>query len=214
MTSVALAAEIREERGKTGSNKVRGRGLCPGVVYGPGVEPVRVAVDPKVFLKLVASAGENALIDLSISGGEAAKKVIVREIQYDPLKPLPIHVDFYLVSLDRAIEVRVPLELVGVPVPVAQKSGVLTQAVHELHVECLPGSIPSSITADVSGLGLGAALHVRDLVVPAGVTILDAPEQTVAAVAAMQEETVAAAPAEAAEPEVIRERKPAEEKEK
>lgn len=209
MTSVALAAEIREERGKTGSNKVRGRGLCPAVVYGPGAEPVRVAVDPKAFLKLVSTAGENALIDLSISGAEGSKKVIVREIQYDPLKPLPIHVDFYLVSLDRMIEVRVPLELVGVPVAVAQKSGMLTQAVHELHVECLPGSIPAVITADVSGLALGAALHVRDLVVPPGVTILDAPEQTVAAVAGLQEEAAAAAPAEAAEPEVIRERKPA-----
>jgi large subunit ribosomal protein L25 len=215
MTSVALAAEMRSEKGKTGATKVRGRGLCPAVVYGPGADPVRVAVDPKAFLKLVATAGENALIDLSVAGLDGAKKVIVREIQYDPLKPLPIHVDFYLVSLDRAIEVRVPLELVGVPVPVAQKTGVLTQAVHELHVECLPGAIPASISADVSGLGLGGALHVRDLPVPAGVTILDAPDQTVAAVAGLHEEVAAAPATETAEPEVIRERKPAaEEKEK
>ena len=91
----------------------------------------------------------------------------------------------------------------------------LTQAVHELHVECLPGAIPAAITADVSGLVLGHSLHVRDLVLPAGVTILDSPDQTVAAVAALQAEAVAApAAAEPAEPEVIRERKPAEEKEK
>lgn len=213
MTSVALAAENRTERGKTGVNKVRARGLCPAVVYGPGIEPLHVAVDPKVFLKLVSTAGENALIDLSVPGLEGAKKVIVREIQYNPLKHLPIHVDFYLVNLERTIEIRVPLELVGTPVAVAQKSGTLTQAVHELHVECLPGAIPASITADVSGLSLGHSLHVRDLVVPAGVTILDSPDQTVAAVAGLQAETaaVAAAP-EAAEPEVIRERKPAEEK--
>lgn len=213
MTSVALAAENRTERGKTGVNKVRARGLCPAVVYGPGIEPLHVAVDPKVFLKLVSTAGENALIDLSVPGLEGAKKVIVREIQYNPLKHLPIHVDFYLVNLERTIEIRVPLELVGTPVAVAQKAGTLTQAVHELHVECLPGAIPASITADVSGLSLGHSLHVRDLVVPAGVTILDSPDQTVAAVAGLQAETaaVAAAP-EAAEPEVIRERKPAEEK--
>lgn len=213
MTSVALAAEVRAERGKSGAGRVRHRGLCPAVLYGRGAEPVPVAIDPKAFLKLVSTAGENALIDLNVDGTGAAMKVIVREIQYDPLKSLPIHVDFYLVSLDRAVEVRVPLELVGVPVPVAQKSGTLTQAVHELHVECLPGSIPAVITADVSGLGLGEALHVRDLAVPAGATILDSPDQTVAAVAAIQEEAPAAAvPAEAAEPEVIRERKPAEEK--
>jgi large subunit ribosomal protein L25 len=210
MTSVALAAEIRNERGKTGVNKVRARGLCPAVVYGPGTDAVPVSVDPKVFLKLMSAAGENALIDLAMGEG-GTKKVIVREIQYDPLKPLPIHVDFYLVSLDRAIEVRVPLELVGTPVPVAQKSGMLTQAMHELHVECLPGSIPASIKVDVSALGLGGSLHVRDLAIPAGVTVLDAPEHTVAAVAGLQAETAVAPTTETAEPEVIRERKPAEE---
>jgi large subunit ribosomal protein L25 len=210
MASVALAAEIRHEKGKTGVNKVRARGLCPAVVYGPGTDAVPVSVDPKVFLKLISTAGENTLIDLSVKGVDGVKKVIVREVQYNPLKHLPIHVDFYTVSLDRAIEVRVPLELVGTPAPVAQKSGTLTQAVHELHVECLPTAIPASIPADVSGLQIGDALHVRDLVAPAGVTILDSPDQTVAAVVGLQAETaVAAAPVETAEPEVIRERKPA-----
>jgi large subunit ribosomal protein L25 len=214
MTSVALAAELRNETGKSGVNKVRARGLCPAVVYGPGAEPLQVSVDPKSFLKLVAKAGENALIDLTVKDGGEARKVIVREVQYDPLKPMPIHVDFYLVSLDRAIEVRVPIELVGTPVPVAQKSGTLTQNLHELNVECLPSAIPSSIKVDVSGLTLGASLHVSDLAVPAGVTVLDAPEQTVAAVAGLQAEVeaVAAPQLETAEPEVIRERKPAEEK--
>ncbi len=215
MASVALAAENRTEMGKTGVNKVRARGLCPAVVYGPGTEAMHVSVDPKAFLKLVSTAGENALIDLSVGGVDGTKKVIVREIQYNPLKHLPIHVDFYLVNLDRTIEIKVPLELVGTPAPVAQKAGTLTQAVHELHVECLPTAIPASITADVSGLLLGHSLHVRDLVVPAGVTILDSPDQTVAAVAGLQAETVTvAAAAETAEPEVIRERKPAAEEKK
>jgi large subunit ribosomal protein L25 len=183
------------------------------VVYGPGTEPLRVSIDPKVFLKLVSTAGENALIDLNVQGVAGAKKVIVREIQYKPLKQMPIHVDFYQVNLERTVEIKVALELVGTPVAVAQKSGTLTQAVHELRVECLPTAIPASITADVSGLVLGHSLHVRDLVVPAGVTILDSPDQTVAAVAALAAETAAvAAPAAVAEPEVIRERKPAEDK--
>lgn len=214
MASVALAAENRTEKGKTGVNKVRARGLCPAVVYGPGTEPLHVSIDPKVFLKLVSTAGENALIDLAITGGEGAKKVIVRDIQYKPLKHMPIHVDFYLVNLERTLEIKVPLELTGTPVAVAQKAGTLTQAVHELHVECLPDAIPASITADVSGLVLGHSLHVSDLVVPAGVTILDSPDQTVAAVVGLQAETVAAPAAEAAEPEVIRERKPAGEEKK
>ena len=105
MTSVALAAEIRNETGKSGVNKVRARGLCPAVIYGRGTEAVSVSVDPKVFLKLVATAGENALIDLSVKDAGAAHKVIVREIQYDPLKPMPIHVDFSLPAVMRPTSV-------------------------------------------------------------------------------------------------------------
>jgi len=124
---------------------------------------------------------------------------------------MPIHVDFYIVSLDRVIEVSVPLELVGTPVPVSQKSGMLTQALHELRVECLPAAIPAAIKIDVSALVLGDSLHVRDIAVPPGVTVLDAPDQTVAAVAGLGAETAVAPVTETAEPEVIRERKPAEE---
>jgi large subunit ribosomal protein L25 len=214
MTTVALAAEIRTETGKSGVSKLRARGLCPAVVYGPGAAPLSVSVDPKVFHKLVATAGENALFDLALPGDAGVKKVIVREVQYDPFKPLPIHVDFYLVSLDRAVEVNVPLEFVGTPVPVAQKIGTMTQAMHEVRVECLPTAIPASIRVDVSGLGIGAALHVRDLALPEGVALVDSPDMTVVAVAGLMAEEAAAPAAEAAEPEVIRERKPAEEKEK
>lgn len=211
MSSVAMNAEIRTERGKGGARKVRAAAQCPAVVYGPGTEALAVKIDPKVFVKLLHAAGENALIDLAVAGADT-KKVIVREIQYDPFLPLPTHVDFYLVNLERAIEVRVPLELHGVPAAVATKSATLTQVVHELHVECLPDRIPAKLTADVSGLEVGRSLHVRDLAVPEGVTILDPPEQTLAGVAAIHAETEAgAAPQlETAEPEVIRSKAAAE----
>lgn len=214
--TIALSAQIRAAKGKSGAKKIRAAGQCPAVIYGPGSGPVAVQVDPKVFLKILASAGENALIDIGVVDQDRqpveTKKVIVREIQYDPLRPLPTHVDFYTVSLDRVIEVRVPLELRGAPAPVTAKIGTLNQQVHEVRVECLPHLIPAKITADVAALGIGDSLHVRDLAVPEGVTILDNADLTVASVTAVQAEveTAVAPQLETAEPEVIRERKPAE----
>jgi large subunit ribosomal protein L25 len=218
--SVVLSAQIRTAKGKSGAGRIRGTGQCPAVVYGPGAEPVPVQVDPKAFLKLLHAAGENALIDLEMRGEGAkaaeTRKVIVREIQYHPMRPLPQHVDFYVVNLERLLAIKVSLELVGIPAAVTTKSGTLTQQVHELHVECLPTQIPTKIEADVSGLALGQSLHVRDLKLPAGVTVLDQPDLTVAGVFALHAEVEAeAAPQlETAEPEVIRERKPAGEEEK
>lgn len=208
MSTVALNAQIRTERGKGGARDVRAAALCPAVVYGPGTEPVAVKIDPKVFLKLLHTAGENALIDLALTGPDAqvveTKKVIVRAIQYNPFKQMPNHVDFYMVNLERVIAVRVPLELTGTPAAVASKSATLTQQVHELHVECLPDRIPAKITADVSGLEMGRSLHVRELVVAEGVAILDPPELTVAGVAAIHAEAGVAPQLETAEPEVLR----------
>ena len=210
--SVALTAQIRASRGKGEARRARAAGSCPAVVYGPGTDPLAIKIDPKLLLKLLHAGGENTLFDLRVVGESdatvAERKVIVREIQYDPFRPLPNHVDFYCVSLDRAIEVQIPIELVGTPTAVTQKLATITQAVHEINAECLPDKIPAKLPVDVSALEVGHSLHVRDLQVPAGVTILDAPELTLVVLAAIHEE-VAEAPAEptAAEPEVIRERK-------
>lgn len=214
--TIALTAQVRTAKGKSGAGRVRAAGQCPAVIYGPGSDPVPVQVDPKVFLKILSSAGENALLDINVVDADQkpleTKKAIVREIQYNPLKPLPTHVDFYLVSLDRAIEVKVPLVLRGVPNAVSTKIGTLNQQVHELHVECLPHLIPGKIEADVAALEIGDSLHVRDLAMPEGVTILDAADITIASVTAVhaEAETAVAPQLETAEPEVIRERKPAE----
>jgi large subunit ribosomal protein L25 len=210
--TIALTAQVRTGSGKSSARKIRNAGQCPAVLYGPAVEPLPVQVDPKIFLKILSASGENALIDLSVVDADQkpveTKKVIVREIQYNPFKVLPTHVDFYLVSLDRAIEVSVPIELQGVPAAVTQKIGTLNQQVHELTVECLPDRIPARIVADVSGLALGHSIHVRDLPIPEGVTVVDAPEVTVASVTGIHAEAEVAAPqTESAEPEVIRERK-------
>ena len=198
--------------GKGGARKVRAAGHCPAVLYGRAVEPRALQVDPKSLEKLMSSAsGENTLIDLQITAAEnkAAEttKVIIRDIQYRPLGDLPSHIDFYQVSLDRAITMTVPLDLVGTPLAVERTEGNLSQQLYELNIECLPGNIPSNIEVDISHLEVGQSVHVSDLPSLSGVTVIDSPGLSIASVKAMKEEVVEEEEAvdelEAAEPEVI-----------
>jgi large subunit ribosomal protein L25 len=210
--NITLPAQERTMTGKGGARKVRAAGQCPAVLYGRGVEPRALQVDPKLLEKLMSSAsGENTLIDLEISvAGDKppeTTKVIIRDLQYRPLGDLPSHIDFYQVSLDRAINMTVPLDLIGTPGPVERKEGTLSQQLYELNIECLPGNIPSNIEVDISGLEVGQSVHVSDLPSLSGVTVVDSPGLSIASVKAMKEEVVEeeeiSADLETAEPEVI-----------
>ena len=210
--NITLPAQERTLTGKGGAHKVRAAGHCTAVLYGRGAEPRTLHVDPKLLEKLMSSAsGENALIDLQITaaGDKPAEttKVIIRDLQYHPLGDLPSHIDFYQVSLDRAITMTVPLDLVGSPSAVERKEGTLSQQLYELSIECLPGNIPSNIEIDISGLEVGQSVHVSDLPSLSGVTVIDSPGLSIASVKAMkevEEEVEEVAPElETAEPEVI-----------
>jgi large subunit ribosomal protein L25 len=138
----------------------------------------------------------------------ATEKVIIRDLQYPPMGDLPSHVDFYRVSLDRAISITVPLEVTGTCEDLENKAGTLSQQTHQLSVECLPTNIPSKIKVDISELVVGGSLHVRDLEFPEGVTSTDNPDLAIVSINAMKEEVVeeveeAAPELESAEPEVI-----------
>jgi large subunit ribosomal protein L25 len=209
-----LKAEHRTATGKGAARKIRAGGGCPAVVYGRGVDPRTLQLDPKELDILIQAGGGNALIDLEVAGEGSGKpemmKVIIREMHYSPLGDSPDHVDFYQVALDRKITIAVAVELVGTCVAVTNKEATLSQQLHEVTVECLPGAIPDKIEADISGLETGQALHVSDLVLPDNVDILDSPGQSIATVTAVKEEVVEeeeAVEGEAAEPEVIGEEK-------
>lgn len=205
-----LTAEQRTATGKGAARKIRAGGGCPAVVYGRGVESRILQLDPKALDTLIQAGGGNALIDLEISGEGSGKaetlKVIIREMHYSPLGDSPDHVDFYRVALDRNITIAVAIELVGTCVAVANKEATLSQQLHEVTVECLPGAIPEKIEADISSLEVGQAIHVSDLVLPDDVEIIDSPGLSIATATAVKEEEVVEeeAPAlESAEPEVI-----------
>jgi large subunit ribosomal protein L25 len=186
MGDVQLSIEARNEVGKNAVRKIRMNGRAPGVVYGPKREPLSVSFDPRILDQLLrrSEAGANTLIDLTGEQSLSGSTVIARELQRDPLAGSIVHADFYELDMKAAVEVAVPLHFVGEAKGVEIEGGVLDHPHREIQVECLPDLIPDSIELDISDLAIGDSLHVSDLTVPEGVTILDDPELTVASVLA------------------------------
>jgi large subunit ribosomal protein L25 len=209
MPEIVVTAESRTESGKNANRRLRIKGLIPGVLYGAKKEALHVSVSPKdIGAVLKSAAGENTLFDLDLKGSR--RKVILKEFQREPLKGRLLHVDLYEVALDKKIEVKVHIEILGVPVGVKTQGGILDFVTRELEVECLPTEIPDKISVDVTGLELGKHLRVSDLQIPDNVTVLTEPGVVVVHVVAPRAEEVAVAVeavagADAAgEPEVIK----------
>jgi large subunit ribosomal protein L25 len=208
-----LQAEKREGKGKNEARRLRARGRIPAVLYGAEKgKAVDLAVDPKNLLKILHSeSGANTLIGLQFDGSDT--RVMVKEYQLDPISNRLLHADFYQIAMDRLLTVTVPILLKGEPRGVKQQGGVLDFVNREIEVEVLPGEIPESITVDVSELLINQGVRVRDLQVE-GVrwTPVSEPEMMIVHLVAPRVEEVApaaeAAPAAAAEPEVIKKGKP------
>jgi len=203
MEFVDLKVERRTGTGKSVARKLRQGGRIPAIVYGEG-EPIPVAADPKSLLKaLRTEAGENVILNLTIvDTEEVTRKAMVKGVQVDPVTGIVLHADFLAISMERPIEVEVPVELVGVARGVKEEGGIVEQILRELKVKCLPRAIPDGIQLDISTLNIGDVIHVKDLAIPVGVELLTDREQVVVTVAAAPVEEVAVpAAAEAVAPE-------------
>jgi large subunit ribosomal protein L25 len=163
-----LDAVKRQTKGKNEARRLRAAGKIPAVLYGAqkagdAPAPEQVAVDPKPFMRILHSkSGLNTLITLKVQGGADAR-VLVKDVQLDPITHHPLHADFYRVNMDRKILVTVPVVLRGEARGVKQDGGVLDFVHREIEVEVLPANIPDSIEVDVTDLGIGDSVHVRDV---------------------------------------------------
>ena len=116
MEKPELSVQVRSERKKGAARKIRRSGLIPGVLYGPSVGNVLLAIDPHALLKAVdTDAGTNTLIKLRVEGAEelAGKVVMLRDLQVDPLNHIPLHADLYEIRMDETVMVEVPVRLAG-----------------------------------------------------------------------------------------------------
>lgn len=209
METVALNVRSREETGKGVARSLRRQAQLPAVFYGRGIQPVPLAVKAGEVDKLISSAaGENVLIDLNIERGGSTQshRVMIKEIQVDPVKQTILHVDFYAISMDEKISLEVPVTLTGEAVGVSE-GGILQQVRRSIEINCLPDRIPEALEIDVSNLAIGDSLHVSDLEVPEGVEVLAEERLTVASVVppAKEEEIIAEIPEEEEEREEVEE---------
>jgi large subunit ribosomal protein L25 len=200
---VKLVVSQRTLLGSAESRRLRRQGLIPGVLYGR-TEPVAIAVGERdLRAALTTSAGSHAVLDVAVDGG-SAHSAILKEFQRDKVRGTIIHVDLQEVRLDQPIHATVAVTLVGDSVGV-REGGVLNQVTNAVNVEALPLEVPQHLEADVSGLGIGEALRLSQIDVPAGVTLLDDPEETVIASVQLareeEPEVLEGEEAEGAEPE-------------
>lgn len=194
---VQLAVDLRDGRGKSVTRKLRAQGKVPGVVYGAGIDPTPIVVEDLSLAKALRG-GANALIDLVGAKALEGKPVLLKDVQRDPLSRRVVHCDLYAVNLKARLDVEVPLHFVGTPRGVALDGGVMEPLLRTLEVSCMPLAIPESIDVDVSSLGIGDALHVKDLRLPEDVVSKVELDATVVHVVAPRLEEEAAPAAEAA----------------
>jgi large subunit ribosomal protein L25 len=178
MSDAVLTAELRSERGSGPAGRLRRSGHVPAIVYGLGDDPVSVSVPARELQHILAgAAGANTLITLQVDGSE--QLTLARQIQRHPIRGELVHVDFIRIRADQLVTAEIPLHLTGTAEGV-NMGGMLEQQVFTLSVEAKPGDLPNAIEHDISPLNLGDQVHVRDLAIPAGVTVLQDADEVVA----------------------------------
>ena len=174
-----LAVASREVDGSRSARRLRHTGRVPGVLYGGEGGPVPFDVDARELRHALAAAG--AVLELSVDG-EGATPVVLKDAQRDPVRGETIHVDLLRVRLDVAIHAMVPIHLTGAEeAPGVKEGGVLEHITREVNVEALPNEIPEELVYDVSEMVINDTITLASVDIPAGVTLLDNPEETVIA---------------------------------
>ncbi len=216
MKSVSLNAYPRTLTRRGGSKQLRNQGRVPAVVYGrKQPEPMNVEVVAREFETLLHhSVSENILVDLAVQGDVAkpTRLALVQEVQHHPLSGKILHVDFHEVADDEKVVLFAPVETSGEATGVKNGGGVLEHVRFKLKVRALPKDLPEAIIIDVTSLEIGMAVHIGDIVPPAGVEILGDKHISVVAVAApvteaQEAEATAAEGATPGEVEMIKEKK-------
>lgn len=176
MTDFKLEASLRDEKTKA----VRREGFIPAIIYGNDYKNQNVKFEKVNFLRLFKEAGTSNLIEINIDGHKPVK-TLVREVQVDPIKGEILHVDLFKVNMKEKIQAEIPLEFIGDSAAVINLEGSLITSKDSVEVECLPGDLVSEIQIDISVLDdFDKNIKVEDIKVPAGIEILDDPEEIVA----------------------------------
>lgn len=192
----------RAKQGTGASRRLRITGKTPGIIYGGSGEPQMIELDHNALWHAIKKeAFHSTVLDMELNG--QTSKVLLRNVQMHPFKQLVLHIDFQRVDANTKLHMKVPLHFTGAEESQAVKleNCVLNHVISELEVSCLPGDLPEFIGVDLSGLKKGLSLHVNDIKLPKGVTVVThGKENPVVVSVVMVAGAEEAAPEEAAAP--------------
>lgn len=209
MDIVKLDVETREAKK---AKSLRKKDMIPAVFYGLKHENRNLAIDYQTFRRAYKKSGTNTVLELNIDGKDKIN-VLIHDIQYDPVSDKFAHIDFVFVNLDKEITTEIPLVFTGESIAVKDLGGTLMENRDSVMVKCVARSIPKQIEVDISSIeDFHSAIHIGDLKLPEGATVVDDPELTLVTVAAPRAEEEEEIPEEETEAEVIGEEKSEEQK--
>lgn len=178
MDEIQLEAKKRSIIGKQ-VKALRRAGLIPAIVYGGGEDPISIELDEKDTSRIITQTSASTLISLKV--GRKNHRVLLRDIQYDVITRVPIHVDFLRVEMDTAIRTTVPIEFVGEAPGVKEQGGVLVTGLSELEIEALPADLPDKVTVDLEILTeIDSMVTVADIFVGKNVDVLTESDEVIA----------------------------------
>lgn len=186
MATMQLDTTIRTQIGKGPARRLRSAGKLPAIFYGPKTDPIMLSLDYDQIKKMLkGKSAESIIFDLMIDSDEKgqSKKVMIKEIQKDPVTRDYLHVDLYEIAMEKELEVDIPVYLINTPIGVSE-GGILQHMRRELGVLCMPKDLVDKIDVDVSGLDIGQSLHIEDISFPPGLKSTEDASLTIATVVA------------------------------
>jgi large subunit ribosomal protein L25 len=182
---ITLKAQARDL--SVSPDDLRKGGFIPAVYYGKKEASTNISLNMVEFMKVWKLAGESSVVTLETTDGE--KESLIHDIDFDPVKSTPRHVDFYVFEKGHKVQVEVPMEFDGVSLAVKDLGGTLVKVVHALKIEAMPKDLPHNLIIDISNLvDFQSQILASDIKLPAGVTLLENRDEVVALVSAPREE--------------------------
>lgn len=170
---IEVSAKKRELQGTGASRRLRNAGKTPGIIYGGNETPQAIELDHNaLFHALRKEAFHSSILDIEVAG--KSQKALLRDYQMHPFKPLVLHIDFQRVDANQKIHVKVPLHFVNAEVAPAVKLGgaIVSHIATEIEVSCLPSDLPEFIQVDLSKIEVGHSIHVKDISLPKGLSLV------------------------------------------
>lgn len=184
-----ITLKVEKRDSKENLAEIRKTGGIPAVFYGKKEASTPIKLSFADFEKTLKEAGESTIVHLEGTGIDV--DVLIHEVDLDPVTDKPRHVDFYAIEKGKKLEIKVPLEFIGVSGAVKDLGAVLVKVMHEIEIEALPKDLPHKLTVDISTLAaFGDVVTALSIKLPEGVTLKIKPEEVVASVYEPKEEVV------------------------